>query len=384
MTNTNSPPETQAYLELPACLDRTQGKTKEELDTELRELNKGTAAEQKILSPHEAQAALDPVSALLKNNIRAGAGDLTELRQSMQQFGWVEEFPALLDENDVVLVGDRRLKVAKELGLKPVTKKLTLGAGSKADAERLKIALASNIGFAPMSKEDRQRIAEHLYGEHEWTMQRIAEALKVSTRQISKDLHGFEPSSKPPRPKGGRPKGTSNRRPVIAMWPTGKNALLISKVRLTAMTVDELQDHILACERYSANTKNYDPFNEQEWKRVDGMKEMLAQKKKALAELCPEATPTMVVSPATMPPTGKAALELIHQTSKPEPRFSRLTDVSTLHASWNAATKEQRQIFVDEIGLVELYTQASPAQQQKLTDMITARATMQEIEKGVS
>jgi hypothetical protein len=46
-------------------------------------------------------------------------------------------------------------------------------------------------------------------------MQRIAEALNVSTRQISKDLDSFEPSSKPPRPKGGRPKGSGNTHCVI-------------------------------------------------------------------------------------------------------------------------------------------------------------------------
>ena len=44
-------------------------------------------------------------------------------------------------------------------------------------------------------------------------MQRIAEALAVSARQISKDLSRFEPSSKPPRPKGGRPKGVGQPKP---------------------------------------------------------------------------------------------------------------------------------------------------------------------------
>jgi hypothetical protein len=53
-----------------------------------------------------------------------------------------------------------------------------------------------------------------------------------------------------------------------------------------------------------------------------------------------------------------------------EPKFSRLADVSTLNATWNAASREQRRAFVNEIGLVELYAQASNAQQQKLADMI--------------
>ena len=53
-----------------------------------------------------------------------------------------------------------------------------------------------------------------------------------------------------------------------------------------------------------------------------------------------------------------------------EPKCSRLADVSTLNATWNAASREQRRAFVNEIGLVELYAQASNAQQQKLADMI--------------
>jgi hypothetical protein len=38
-------------------------------------------------------------------------------------------------------------------------------------------------------------------------MARIAEALGVTQRTISEDLRGLEATSKPSRPKGGRPKG---------------------------------------------------------------------------------------------------------------------------------------------------------------------------------
>jgi DeoR/GlpR family transcriptional regulator of sugar metabolism len=61
-------------------------------------------------------------------------------------------------------------------------------------------------------RSDRQHIAEHLYGKREWTMERIAEALGVSTRTVSTDLGGFEVASKPARPKGGRPKGSRKPR----------------------------------------------------------------------------------------------------------------------------------------------------------------------------
>lgn len=53
----------------------------------------------------------------------------------------------------------------------------------------------------------RKTIAETLYKQNQ-TMEQIATQLGVSQQQISKDLVGLQPSSKPPRPKGGRPKGS--------------------------------------------------------------------------------------------------------------------------------------------------------------------------------
>lgn len=121
----------------------------------------------------------DPDRGKFAKNIRAAGGDDTELRESLKSFGWLKEFPALADENGVVLVGNRRVKLAKELGIEPVVETITFGKGTAADAERLKLAIASNIGFQSMTPEDRKRIAAHLYGA-EWTMQRIAEALGVT------------------------------------------------------------------------------------------------------------------------------------------------------------------------------------------------------------
>ena len=150
-------------------------------------------------------------------------GDATELTELMRRFGWIAEFPAIVDENDVVLVGHRRLKIAKELGIEPVVKKLVLGTGDEADVERLKLAIISNIGSKPMTRDDRKHIAKYLYGSREWTMERIAEALNVSQRTISEDLRNLEvPSkSKPTKtatnPKGaGRPKGGVSRKVNIS------------------------------------------------------------------------------------------------------------------------------------------------------------------------
>jgi ParB-like chromosome segregation protein Spo0J len=111
----------------------------------------------------------------------------SELYESMKAYGFNEEFPALVDEYDETMVGHRRMRAAKLLGIEPVTKTLIFGDGEKADAERLKLALISNIGSAPMTPKDRKRFAEKLYG-RDWSMQAIAEALRVSTMTVSRDL----------------------------------------------------------------------------------------------------------------------------------------------------------------------------------------------------
>jgi ParB-like chromosome segregation protein Spo0J len=153
----------------------------------------------------------NPTDGEFAKNIRSTTDDdLTELRESMQKFGWIKEFPALVDEYGVVLVGHRRIKIAQELGIESIMQRLTLGKGEAADAERFKLAIASNIGHKPMTKEDRQRIAKYLYGEREWTMQQIADALSVTQKTISKDLAGvYTQGINPARPQGGRPKGST-------------------------------------------------------------------------------------------------------------------------------------------------------------------------------
>lgn len=150
----------------------------------------------------------EPTTGMFADNIRSTSDDdETELRESMQGFGWITEFPALVDEFGVTLVGHRRMKIATDLKIAPVIKVLKLGAGAKADAERMKLAIASNIGFKPMTADDRRRIAEYLYGHREWTMVRIAVALNVSQKTISKDLDGvYTQGINLARPKGGRPK----------------------------------------------------------------------------------------------------------------------------------------------------------------------------------
>jgi DNA-binding NarL/FixJ family response regulator len=147
------------------------------------------------------------------NNIRSLIGvDDTELEHSLKEFGWVEHLPAFKDENGVIIVGHRRLAIAARLGIEPVVKILQFGRGDQADAERLKLAIASNLGHKPLTKDDRRRLAQYLY-EQGWTMQRIASALSVTHKTISKDLEGFVPQVQTPRPEGGRPKSSPKSAP---------------------------------------------------------------------------------------------------------------------------------------------------------------------------
>lgn len=135
----------------------------------------------------------DPMSGIFSDNIRAKGedDDLAGLRESMRARGWSRWFPAIRDERGVFLVGHRRLKVAQELGIDPVILDVTIGSGEAADAERLDLAILSNIEQKKLSPASRRRIAEYLYGEREWSMAKIGQALRVSAMTISTDLHSL-------------------------------------------------------------------------------------------------------------------------------------------------------------------------------------------------
>jgi ParB-like chromosome segregation protein Spo0J len=160
----------------------------------------------------EIKKPFDPNGGEFAENIRNITGDDTALRESMQRAGWIKHLPAFTDENGIVIVGHRRLKIAKELGIKPVIHELTFGKGDAGDAKRLQLAIASNTGGKGLTQGDRKRIATYLYTQQNWKQQEIADAMNVSQKQISRDLEGLDMASKPPRPKGGRPKGSGKSR----------------------------------------------------------------------------------------------------------------------------------------------------------------------------
>jgi hypothetical protein len=59
------------------------------------------------LSAAPRQSLFDPKTGAFALNIRDIGGDDSELLESLKKFGWIKEFPALVDENGVVLVGHR-------------------------------------------------------------------------------------------------------------------------------------------------------------------------------------------------------------------------------------------------------------------------------------
>lgn len=155
----------------------------------------------------------DSMTGTFSDNIRMDLGGLDELRESMKSWGWVDrpQFRALGDKRGkVVLIGHRRIVVAKELGIdwEKHIDWVDLGEGDAADAERFKLAIVSNLGAKPLSVPSRKRLAMYLYSEQDWSMERVAEALNVTPMTISRDLGEFNIvlKSKRGRPKVKKPK----------------------------------------------------------------------------------------------------------------------------------------------------------------------------------
>jgi molecular chaperone GrpE (heat shock protein) len=126
--------------------------------------------------------------------------DDDDLRSSLRGFGWLPDLPAIKDEHGRILVGNRRMRIAEELGIRPMIRTVTFGAGTEADAGRIALAVASNLGNRPMDGRDRKRIALYLHSERRWEPERIATALKVNMRKIRSDL-GLTAPAKGERPQ---------------------------------------------------------------------------------------------------------------------------------------------------------------------------------------
>lgn len=156
--------------------------------------------------------AIAGIVAALRGEIDAVAE--TELTASLAS-GWHSEFPAIDDENGVRLVGNRRTRIAANLGITPVVKVLIFGKGEEADVERARFATISNVGTAPLMAADRKRAAIHIYQTRGWTFENIGRALNVSKMTISRYLENCNTPLQTPRAeKRGRPKKPRKPREV--------------------------------------------------------------------------------------------------------------------------------------------------------------------------
>lgn len=79
------------------------------------------------------------------------------LAESMRAFGWLKEFPVLIDQHDHILNGRHRLAAAKLAGVTPTEQQVVVADA----AEALAIAWAANED-KPWTSPDRKRIAELL------------------------------------------------------------------------------------------------------------------------------------------------------------------------------------------------------------------------------
>ena len=178
------------------------------------------------------------------------------------------QLPAIADEYGVVIVGHRRLDVAKELGIEPVIVTVRFGEGDKGDAARAALAIASNVGAEPISAADRKKIAADLYGSG-WSMAKIGELLKVATMTVSRDLRNLTSLNSPDQPKRGRPR--KQPKPVEPVTDSDE---------------DTIAEELIAAESPGGLTENTPGQTDRVKQALEG-----AKKKNAAPKPKPDSTP---------------------------------------------------------------------------------------------
>lgn len=143
----------------------------------------------------------------LRENIRTpDPNNYRELTESMREFGWMKEFPALADQDGNIIVGHRRLHVAEQLGIDPVIKTVTIPPGEAGAAHRFQLALISNAGAERISGEDRKRLARLIYGKGVLSMVEVGKVLKVSAATVYRDVRSISDEIPRDPKRGGRPR----------------------------------------------------------------------------------------------------------------------------------------------------------------------------------
>jgi ParB family chromosome partitioning protein len=101
-------------------------------------------------------ADLDIDSIVLDNRLRSDIGDLEALAASIQHLGLL--FPLVVDSNNVLVSGARRLEACRRAGMKTVLAwRLDSGADSMT---ALEVQSAENLCREPLSNEDLERLIQ--------------------------------------------------------------------------------------------------------------------------------------------------------------------------------------------------------------------------------
>lgn len=170
-----------------------------------------------------------------------------ELRDSLKNLGWLPELPAIEDEHGRTLVGNRRKRISAELGIPFVVRRVTFGEGDEADAGRVALAIASNVGGKKMSQGDRRNISLYLYNEREWSIERIAKALTVGISKIRKDVRQPGAAKDGPRrqreakPMPGHDKAREAVRPMVERGEQISRDELAARLGVSAGTIQRAE-----------------------------------------------------------------------------------------------------------------------------------------------
>lgn len=130
-----------------------------------------------------------------------------DLRVSLATYGWLDFFPATVDERDVVIDGRKRMIIAESLGITPKTRVVRFGLGDAADAARMAYAHIANMG-KPLTDTDLSQFADVVYGDKEWSMQRFLDVLLEVNPKLTTELITLTAEPDAPRKNNSNPSTT--------------------------------------------------------------------------------------------------------------------------------------------------------------------------------
>jgi|GEM_PF-3875846 len=277
-----------------------------------------------LIPPRELDDLFDPETGVFAGNIRAAldpkdakdAKDAKdeekaddELRWSMTTYGYWDDKPIIKDEHGVIIEGHRRDKISRELGLDPRVVVMSFGDGDAGTSGRLGRAIGSNFA-KPFTPADRKFIAENLYGKPGWSLEKLAEKLRVSAMTVSRDLRGLT-DVKPDPTKGGRPRRTQEQtggaiRKLHHDEPELSRAAIARQLSTSAPTVKKVLEALEVEEREREATAAAAQQAEVACARADALAHDAAEIAKQIGESMP--TPESEVTP-------EAGLDSVAETS---------------------------------------------------------------------